>query len=481
MKKIFTFIAAVMCAINSQAKDYKDSLVINVAGVVTEQSAIVALTQSADGRYTFTLKNLLLNIGGESTGVGTVIVDNLESFNASGNTMLQTSRNITLKDGDIASPSGSWIGPMLGPVPINLTARISESKIYASISINMPNLPIDVTFGSGYQLPNSGFELFHKDGDFDAPNTWHSFGTAIGSLASFVKSNKNTQVSNDVRPGSTGSHSALITSNKILWVIANGTMTTGRMVAGAYSAADPKNHAEIDPSSTDRDTNGDPFYATIAGKPDSLAVWVKFIQGTPNAKHPYATVSAAITDGTKYQDPEDKTYTNVMAKAKNNKITTNGGNWQRILIPFDYVNKSIDGKTMLVTISTNADPGQGSGSDKLYVDDIELIYNAGIANSNISDGAVTVTPQGAGAFTRTVYDKKGGKNIATVTVFSDDLKKQTTQVFELPTSNGISKVQEDAADTEEFFTLSGQKVSTMQPGQTYVVKKGNKVRKVINR
>ncbi|MFC2335122.1 MAG: calycin-like domain-containing protein, partial [Prevotella sp.] len=89
MKKIFTFIAAVMCAINSQAKDYKDSLVINVAGVVTEQSAIVALTQSADGRYTFTLKNLLLNIGGESTGVGTVIVDNLESFNASGNTMLQ--------------------------------------------------------------------------------------------------------------------------------------------------------------------------------------------------------------------------------------------------------------------------------------------------------------------------------------------------------------------------------------------------------
>ena len=170
-----------------------------------------------------------------------------------------------------------------------------------------------------------------------------------------------------------------------------------------------------------------------------------------------------------------------MAKAKNNKITTNGGNWQRILIPFDYVNKSIDGKTMLVTISTNADPGQGSGSDKLHVDDIELIYNAGIANSNISNGTVTVTPQGAGAFTRTVYDKKGGKNIATVTVFSDDLKKQTTQVFELPTSNGISKVQEDAAGTEESFTLSGQKVSAMQPGQTYVVKKGNKVRKVINR
>ena len=257
-------------------------------------------------------------------------------------------------------------------------------------------------------------------------------------------------------------------------------MTTGRMVADAFSASDPGNHAEIDPSSTERDTNGDPFYATIAGKPDSLAVWVKFIQGRANASHPYATVSAAITDGTKYQDPEDKTYNNIMAKAKNNKIETKGGNWQRIVIPFEYVNRSIDGKTMLITISTNADPGQGSGSDKLYVDDMELIYNAGIASSTISGSTINVTPQGEGAFTRTVYGQKNGKNIATVTVFSDDLKKQTTQEFELPTSNGISTVQEDAAGTEEIFTLSGQKVSNMQPGQTYIVKKGSKVTKVIN-
>ena len=480
MKKIFTFIAAVICAINSEAKDYKDSLVINVGGVVTEQSAVVALTQSANNHYTFTLKNLSLNLSGSLMGVGTIVVDDLESFDASGNTMLQTSRNITLQDGDIASPSGSWIGSALGPVPINLTAKISENKIYASISINMPGLPIDVTFGSGYQLPNSGFELFHKDGTFDAPNTWHSFGTAIGSLASMVTGNKNTQVCDETRPGSTGKHSALITSNKIFWVVANGTMTTGRMVADAFSASDPGNHAEIDPSSTERDTNGDPFYATIAGKPDSLAVCVKFIQGRANASHPYATVSAAITDGTKYQDPEDKTYNNIMAKAKNNKIETKGGNWQRIVIPYEYVNRSIDGKTMLITISTNADPGQGSGSDKLYVDDMELIYNAGIASSTISGSTINVTPQGEGAFTRTVYGQKNGKNIATVTVFSDDLKKQTTQEFELPTSNGISTVQEDAAGTEEIFTLSGQKVSNMQPGQTYIVKKGSKVTKVIN-
>ena len=70
MKKIFTFIAALVCAINSEAKDYKDSLIINVGGIVTEQSATVALTQSAEGRYTFTLKNLSLSLAGENTGIG---------------------------------------------------------------------------------------------------------------------------------------------------------------------------------------------------------------------------------------------------------------------------------------------------------------------------------------------------------------------------------------------------------------------------
>ena len=481
MKKIFTFIAALVCAINSEAKDYKDSLIINVGGIVTEQSATVALTQSAEGRYTFTLKNLSLSLAGENTGIGTIVIDNLESFDASGNTMLQTSRNITLKDGDIASPSGSWLGPILGPVPINMIAKISENKIYASITIDMPGLPIDVTFGSGYQLPNSGFEAFHKDGTFDAPNTWHSFGTAMGSVASWVTGNKNTQISNDVRPGSKGGKSVLITSNSVFFTVANGTMTTGRMMADALSASSKKNRAEIDPSSTDRDTNGDPFYATITGKPDSLAVWVKFIQGRPSATYPYASISAAITDGTKYQDPEDKAYTNVMAKAKNNKIVTNEGQWQRIVIPFEYVNKSIEGKHMLVTISTNATPGGGSGSDKLYVDDFELIYNAGIANSTITGSTISVTPQGAGAFVRTVYGQKDGKNIATITVFSDDLKKKTEQEFDLSAATSISKVQVDTTATEEIFTRSGQKVNTMQPGQTYVVKKGNKVRKVINR
>ena len=84
----------------------------------------------------------------------------------------------------------------------------------------------------------------------------------------------------------------------------------------------------------------------MVGRPDSLAVWVKFSQAKANKKHPYATVSAYITDGTRFQDPQDKTYGNVMAKAVNNTIATTGGEWKHRVLPFTYVNDSIDGKAI---------------------------------------------------------------------------------------------------------------------------------------
>ena len=126
------------------------------------------------------------------------------------------------------------------------------------------------------------------------------------------------------------------------------------------------------------------------GTPDSIAVWVKFKQGTPNADHPYATVSAAITDGTYYQDPKDKDYTNVVATAKNAQIASNNFEWQRIVVPFKYTGNDVKAKAMLVTLSTNADPGQGSAADNLYVDDISLIYNVDKPAVTVNGHAVTL-------------------------------------------------------------------------------------------
>ena len=149
------------------------------------------------------------------------------------------------------------------------------------------------------------------------------------------------------------------------------------------SATDVANHAQIDISNSEKDPSGHPFYTRLNVQPDSIALWTKFKQGTANAQHPYATVTATITDGTYYQDPEDKAYTNKVAVAKNNTIASNGAVWQRLAIPFDYAtyaSNNAEQKAILITMSTNADPGQGSKNDELYVDDMELIYNADITS-----------------------------------------------------------------------------------------------------
>ena len=114
---------------------------------------------------------------------------------------------------------------------------------------------------------------------------------------------------------------------------------------------------------------------------------MKFISN--DSDNPYATISAIITDGTYYQDPENKDYTNVYAKAKNAEIASNGGKWQRIVVPFTIQDNSITPKGILVTISTNAKPGKGNENDVLYVDDLELIYTMQVEIPDCGYGTFT--------------------------------------------------------------------------------------------
>ena len=153
---------------------------------------------------------------------------------------------------------------------------------------------IDVTIGKGYQLQNQSFENWHQStGDYVEPNSWHSFETATGSLASMA--GHHIKKSEDAHSGYA---SACIYSSSIFGIVANGTMTTGRLNAGSMTASDVANHSYLDMSQTDVDGNADPFYSLMYSRPDSIAVWVKFKQGKANASYPYATISAVITDGT---------------------------------------------------------------------------------------------------------------------------------------------------------------------------------------
>lgn len=293
----------------------------------------------------------------------------------------------------------------------------------------------------------------------------------------------------------------------IIKVPANGTITTGQLKAGSATATDTGNNSFLDLTNEAVDGNGDPFYTLLNGQPDALKVWVKYQQGEVNTTYPYATISAIITDGTYYQDPEDnKNYTNVVAKAKNDKIETNNFEWQEITVPFDYASfaaNNAETKAILVTLSTNAQPGVASSSadnpDVLFIDDFSLVYNSKLTSLKVNgenvegfnkdvfsydltaEGAISVdnieaVSDGQGAYvTKSVEDAEGGVKV-TITVTSNDL--QTTNVYTLniagATTTGINKVVTTTGKgNAAIYNVNGQRVDNMSQKGLYIIRQAD--------
>ena len=531
MKRFFTsLLATAAFAVSSMATDYKDIMNVSIDGnLSTPTENTISVEKTDDSGYTLSLKNFVLYM---SSGdqvypmpVGTIVLENVEAVTNGDVTTLKTSQDIEIAEGDDPTYEGLWIGPGLSAqgdlIPVNMTGEIRGDKFYTVININFMGMNIDVVFGNGgYQIENSGFENFHTatyvDGKnkytSDEPNAWHSFNSGIATgtasfLTKYALQNGNTSVSDDVRPGSTGTKSVAIKSSIVMgFQSANGTMTTGRLQAGSITATDAANCSFLDMSSTDTDGNGDPFYTVLNGRPDALSVWVKYKQGQVNEQYPYATVSAVITDGTRYQDPEDKAYTNVVAKAQDKTIESKGFEWQNLVIPFDYTSyasNDAQAKALLVTISTNAQPGVGSSDaenpDMIIVDDISLVYNSHLASLKVKgtevedfeknvlsydlkgEGAISVddieaVSDGQGAYvTKAVEGTDKGVKV-TITVTSNDLK--TTNVYTLniegATTTGINKVETTTGKgTAAIYNVNGQRVDNMSQKGLYIIRQAD--------
>jgi len=419
-------------------------------------------------------------------GVGNVAITGIASNQIGEATLLQTSTIVTVTPGDDPNVP-FWMASMLPPVPVDLIGKLENNHLRCQLHIDLSSIlqqVIDVTVGKGYQFQNQSFETWHQSsGDYVEPNGWHSFESATGTFASMA--GNHLKKSDDAHSGSA---SACVFSTTLFGIVANGTMTTGRLNAGSMIAADVANHASTDVSSTDVDGNGDPFYTPMYSRPDSIAVWVKFKQGTPQTDNPYAALSAIITDGTYYQDPEDKEYTNVVGKAKYNTIAQTDGAWVRISTPFAYTETTSEPKAILVTASTNANPGQGSGGDELMIDDIELVYNARLTSLKIKGQDVpgfssdkqsyeievseTVTPDditvvadGKAALVNKKMEVKDNVQECQITVYSGDMAKVTTYVITIKQqASGISEVVNKVQRDGAVYSLTGQRVVKAQKG-----------------
>lgn len=387
IKKIFSLIALTAISLSAMATDYSDTLAVTVNGQTIYKNATITLSEKESGTYTLTLKNLIAG----TDALGTITFDDCYAKQTDRGMIFDENITTTIADGDNIRGI-TWTGPSLGDINFSLRASLADNKLQAVIVFTTTGASpktYSLRFGDGIHLYNGSFETFKDKNGKDVetedtnaePEYWHSFISATGSLAGAAPK---PLLSKETRSGATNStKSLLLKSTSIFGIVANGTATNGRLNAGNMSATNTANHAEMDITNSATDPSGHPFYTRLNVQPDSIALWAKFKQGTANAQHPYATFTATITDGNYYQDPEDKTYKNKVAVAKNNTIASNGAVWQRLAIPFDYAtyaSNNVEQKAILITMSTNADPGQGSKNDELYVDDMELIYNADITS-----------------------------------------------------------------------------------------------------
>lgn len=342
-KTFFTFCLAAAAALSLNAESYTGNIVVNRNGQTYNSNVTVTVTQEANGLNTLELQVPLF---------GTMIMNDVHATTVNGITVYSAERDVTTN---------------FGTMHTTLFARTVDGMMAADVAIPAQNATMWFnTVGDHFQLPNSDMESWTNS--YGEPDRWHGFKTAGGGFASTSAGLVKLEQSDDVRSGATG-HSAVMTANSLFGIVANGTMTNGKLMAGSMSATDPKNHAEMDKA------NGtDDFYMPLYAKPDKFNVWLKYEQGTTNANFK-ANVSVKTFDGTYYQEPTDKEYTNLSGSIVGGQIPAS--DWTHYSFPFDYDSYAANGaasEAIFVTFSTNGNPGEGSKNDALYVDDMELVY-----------------------------------------------------------------------------------------------------------
>ena len=348
-RTILSICLAATAALALNAENYMGNIVVNRNGQTYNSNVTVTVTQESNGLNTLTLQVPIY---------GTMTMAGVHAATVNGVTVYSAERDVETN---------------FGVMRTTLLARTVDGMMAADVAIPAQNATMWFnTVGDHFQLPNSDLEAWGASNG--EPDRWHGFKTAKGSLAAMAADGGKLMSSDDVRPGSTGTHSAMITTGRVWGVLANGTMTNGQLNAGGVFATDTKNHAEMDKDATTTDALGNKFYMPVYAKPDAFKAWIKYVQGKTNAAFK-ANVSVKTFDGTYYQEPTDKEYTNLSGSIVGGQIEA--CDWTEFTFPFDYDTYAANGaatEAIFVTFSTNATPGQGNDDDAVYIDDMELVY-----------------------------------------------------------------------------------------------------------
>lgn len=296
------------------------------------------------------------------------------------------------------------------------------------------------------QLPNGGFENWDTN---EEPSNWNTFLTAkcdiqAGNLteslcaaALKIKHGRSTEV----RPGSEGQYSCYIFAQQIMTFVANGNVTTGQIRAGTTSMSSKENY---NISRTKNPDLSQPF----TGRPDSIKFWVRFT--CPDSLQE-ARMSTLIHGNYDVRDPENTDSANcanqIMSIARLN-FTRGNQEWREFSVPFTYVNKSVNPAFILITFTTNAIAGAGSGKDTLFIDDIEFVYvdHTGLDEYEVRQSQLSVYPNPAtDHITVSFPNMQNGKlfiyNIVGEQIMSRELATETSKISVAGLAKGIYMVR----------------------------------------
>ena len=475
MKKLFTLVLACVMSLAAMAENYRCKLAVDVYGAPSDPMEIdLECTENANGKYDILLKDFAF--GGMP--VGNVNVKDINAESEDGVTYLTFDGTITLE--------GAFAGL---PIPTTLVGLISGDLL--AIHLQVPSLGVNVALiNQTTQIYGSDFENWHKAGTSDEPNGWHGIKSGTG-LASFAGAS--AFISDDVPGDSKGEKSVKLQSGVTFGISANGTITTGRMAVGAMEAASTKNNVFVDPSSTEFDGNGDPFYNTFHGRPTSITLWYKFKNGGDNTNP--ALISANLIGEGYFQEPapEGTTFENLIANATSTLEATD--EWKSVTVPFDYASynaEDIDPASILVTINTCSVPGGGSKSsddpDVLYVDDVQLNYAPVATSMSIFDQEVEgfsadkteydiTLPEiptdddidfecANGELAAPLIHYEESNNTLVVNMYSQELKYLKTYTFHVTINTAVKGITSDAANRTVVgrYNANGQKVGNNAKG-----------------
>ena len=119
-------------------KVYTEPLVVTVNGESSEpQDASVTVIDNGDETINFELKNFFL-VGGEtSIPVGNIEVEKIPvTKGEDGLDHILFDGTITIQPGDMEGID-TWVGPMVGEIPMKLQGKLNDEKLYVTIDIDM--------------------------------------------------------------------------------------------------------------------------------------------------------------------------------------------------------------------------------------------------------------------------------------------------------------------------------------------------------